>query len=115
MQDLGESWGLLPSKEAVVFVDNHDLQRSDQSSTLTYKSGKLYELALILMLAHPYGIARIMSSYAFDDPNQGPPSVPVHTETQGESQSSSWLSHAHNYDSEIQNLNHQDRMQSRSL
>lgn len=38
----GEAWGLLPSKDAVVFIDNHDTQRGN-SNILTYKSSKRYK------------------------------------------------------------------------
>lgn len=33
------------------------------------------QIAVILMLAHPYGYPRIMSSYNFSNPNQGPPNL----------------------------------------
>lgn len=39
----GEAWNLLPSKDALVFIDNHDTQRGD-SNILTYKSSKLYKV-----------------------------------------------------------------------
>eukprot|EP00929_Paragymnodinium_shiwhaense_P035661 TRINITY_DN19217_c0_g1_i2.p1 TRINITY_DN19217_c0_g1~~TRINITY_DN19217_c0_g1_i2.p1 ORF type:complete len:476 (+),score=97.07 TRINITY_DN19217_c0_g1_i2:69-1496(+) len=73
----GESWGLMPSGDAVVFMDNHDTQRGE--AQLTYKNGMLYQLANIFMLAHPYGYPKVMSSYAFDNKDQGPPSSPVHS------------------------------------
>lgn len=76
LQSFGESWHLLPSKKAVVFLDNHDTQRGE--SQLTYKNGKLYQLATIFMLAHPYGYPKVMSSYYFDSHDQGPPKSPVH-------------------------------------
>lgn len=38
----GEAWNLLPSKDALVFIDNHDTQRGN-SNILTYKSSKLYK------------------------------------------------------------------------
>jgi len=38
----GEAWGLLPSQDALVFIDNHDTQRG-HSDILTYKSSKLYK------------------------------------------------------------------------
>lgn len=42
---------------------------------LTYKDKKLFTLASAFMLAHPHGDnhPRLMSSYYFDDPSQGPP------------------------------------------
>ncbi|MHA6805359.1 alpha-amylase [Salinifilum ghardaiensis] len=61
----------LPSEQAVAFVDNHDTQRT--SPTLTYEDGAAYDLANAFTLAYPYGTPRLMSSYAFDDPDAGPP------------------------------------------
>lgn len=60
-----------PPQLAVVFVCNHDSQRNGGS--LTYKSRKNYVMAQAFSLAHPYGTKRIMSSFAFDVINQGPP------------------------------------------
>ncbi|XP_017788498.1 PREDICTED: alpha-amylase [Habropoda laboriosa] len=68
----GEKWNLLPSGDALVFVDNHDTQR-DGASVLTYKSSKLYKMAVAFMLSHPYGTPRVMSSYDFHSRDQGPP------------------------------------------
>lgn len=42
--NFGEPWGLLPSQDALVFVDNHDTQR-DNNQILTYKSSKLYKVS----------------------------------------------------------------------
>jgi alpha-amylase len=77
LKTFGESWGLMKTGDAVVFLDNHDTQRG--GAELTYKNGKLYELASVFMLAHPYGYPKVMSSYYFNDHDQGPPSSPVHT------------------------------------
>merc|ERR1712232_324446 len=77
LDSFGTSWGFMPRKEAVVFLDNHDTQRGE--AQLTYKNGKLYQLASIFMLAHPYGYPKIMSSYYFDSHDQGPPTSPVHS------------------------------------
>ncbi|XP_077256834.1 alpha-amylase 4N-like [Temnothorax americanus] len=68
----GEAWGLLPSQDALVFIDNHDTQRGNPN-ILTYKSSKLYKMAVAFMLAHPYGTARIMSSFKFDTFDANPP------------------------------------------
>lgn len=75
LETLGESWGLMPAAKAVVFIDNHDKQRGHGGggNYLTYKSGKLYDLANVFMLAHPYGYPQVMSSYTFDSTDQGPP------------------------------------------
>ncbi|KAJ8942593.1 hypothetical protein NQ318_006223 [Aromia moschata] len=74
LETWGPEWGLLDSGDAVVFIDNHDNQRTGSSSILTYKNPKPYKMAIAFMLAHPYGTARIMSSYSFDNKDQGPPS-----------------------------------------
>jgi len=68
--------GFLPADSAIVFVDNHDIQRGHAGAkdVLNYKDGKLYELAVVFMLGHPYGVPMVMSSYRFDDGDQGPPS-----------------------------------------
>lgn len=75
LETLGEVWGLAPSDQAVVFIDNHDKQRGHGGggTYLTYKDQPLYQLANVFMLAHPYGHPQIMSSFAFFDADQGPP------------------------------------------
>ena len=77
LRDLGESALLLPSTEAVVFVDNHDNQRGHGSGggVLTHEDGALYELGVVFMLAYPYGYPRVMSSYTFENGDQGPPAL----------------------------------------
>ncbi|XP_061715723.1 alpha-amylase-like isoform X3 [Cydia pomonella] len=67
----GPQWGLSPSDTALVFIDNHDTQRSND--VLTYKESRAYKAAIAFMLAHPYGEPRVMSSYFFDSSDQGPP------------------------------------------
>lgn len=73
LSGFGEKWNLLPTKFAVIFVDNHDSQRSGDDGILTYKMRKNYIMAQAFSLAHPYGIKRIMSSYDYQDTHQGPP------------------------------------------
>lgn len=76
LRTFGESWQeLMPSHRALVFIDNHDNQRGHGGGgeVLTHRDGRLYELANVFMLAWPYGYPRIMSSYAFGDPDAGPP------------------------------------------
>ncbi|CAD7088909.1 unnamed protein product [Hermetia illucens] len=70
----GPEWGFLPSDQGLVFVDNHDNQR-DGDQVLTYKTPKEYKMAIAFMLAHPYGITRIISSFDFGDRDQPPPSA----------------------------------------
>ncbi|XP_055915746.1 alpha-amylase A-like [Eupeodes corollae] len=77
LENLGSGWGLMPSTSALVFVDNHDNQRghgAGGADILTYKKPKQYKMATAFMLAYPYGTTRIMSSFAFTDVDQGPPS-----------------------------------------
>ncbi|MBT8108082.1 MAG: alpha-amylase family protein [Gammaproteobacteria bacterium] len=66
----GPEW--LESERAIVFIDNHDSQRSHLGAdVLNYKSAAVYDLATVFMLAYPYGYPMLMSSYAFehdDDP-----------------------------------------------
>lgn len=40
---------------------------------LNYKEKDLFTKASVFMLAHPHGIPRLMSSFAFEDPSIGPP------------------------------------------
>ena len=76
MWNWGEGWNFLPSHLALVFVDNHDNQRGHGgggSDVLNHKLSYNYKMAVAFMLAFPYGIPRVMSSFDFNDPNQGPP------------------------------------------
>lgn len=82
ISNLASRPGFLPEESAVVFIDNHDIQRghAGASEVLNYKSGKLYELANVFMLAWPYGNPMVMSSYRFEGGDQGPPdSRPIDT------------------------------------
>ncbi len=67
LKTFGESWGLLPSNKAEVFVVNHDRERGHGGGgMLTYKDGALYNLANVFMLAWPYGeYPQVMSGYDY--------------------------------------------------
>jgi alpha-amylase len=69
--NFGQTWGMLPSSQAVPFVDNHDTERN--GSTLTYRDGSTYTLANVFMLAWPYGSPAVHSGYEFTDHDAGPP------------------------------------------
>lgn len=74
----GTDWGFMPSDRSLVFVDNHDNQRghgAGGADILNYKTSKQYKMATAFMLAHPFGITRVMSSFAFDNTDQGPPTT----------------------------------------
>ncbi|WP_027342591.1 alpha-amylase [Hamadaea tsunoensis] len=77
LEGLGEPTGdaldYEPSGQSVVYVDSHDTQRG--GTPLTYKDGALHTLATAFMLAYPYGTPLVMSSFAFDDYDQGPPAA----------------------------------------
>jgi alpha-amylase len=62
----------LGSGDAVAFIDNHDTQRNGRAK-LTYQSGSSYALAEAFMIAWPYGVPQVMSSFTFSDPDAGPP------------------------------------------
>ncbi len=78
--------GLLDSRFAVVFTDNHDNQRGHGVGPgrciVDHRDGQAHSLANIFALAHPYGYPSVMSSYYWQsDPNDdtgdslGPPTV----------------------------------------
>jgi len=80
---LREFWmapGWLTAENAVVFVDNHDIQRGHAfgDEVVNYKDGKRYELAVAFMLAHSYGYPLVMSSYDFETDQDGPPESSPH-------------------------------------
>ena len=65
----GEGWGFMPGGNAFVFVDNHDNQRghgAGGASIVTFWDPKLHKMAVAYMLAHPYGVTRVMSSFRWN-------------------------------------------------
>ncbi|CAE6464471.1 hypothetical protein ACGC1H_006059 [Rhizoctonia solani] len=67
-----ENRGWLESSSANVFVTNHDQEHD--GAVLSYKSGSnTYTLAHVFMLSYPYGTPTILSSYTFNDKNEGAP------------------------------------------
>ena len=73
--ELGRESGLLPTQLAVVFVDNHDTQRGHWGEGLNFTAGDRYALANVFMLAWPYGYPKVMSSYEFEDRDEGAPTT----------------------------------------
>lgn len=74
MKSWGEEWGFLESSRAFVFIDNHDNQRGNGAGggdILTYKNAKQYKMATAFMLAHSFGVPRVMSSFGFSYSDQG--------------------------------------------
>lgn len=83
LRDLGEASNWAPSERALVFIDNHDNQRGHGAAgmVMTFGSGTRYTLGRLFMLAWPYGTPRLMSSYRFEDTDQGPPHRPGNWKT----------------------------------
>ena len=76
MDSRGPSWGFMPSTKAVVFVENHDSERGQGAGgadVLTYRDKRLYRMAVAFTLAHPFGVPKVMSGFAFTKSDQGPP------------------------------------------
>jgi alpha-amylase len=64
----------LSSGDAVAFIDNHDTQRNGRAK-LTYQDGSPYALAEAFMIAWPYGVPQVMSSFTFSNADAGPPAA----------------------------------------
>jgi len=76
LSDFGPSYnsdGMVPSSDAVVFVDDQDTERD--GGALYYANGAQYILANVFMLAWDYGTPEVLSDYAFSSYDQGPPSA----------------------------------------
>jgi len=67
----GEAAGLLPSDKSLVFVENHDTERGNQ--TLSYKDGATNILATEFMLARGYGTPQVYASFTFTGNDDSPP------------------------------------------
>lgn len=63
--------GLLPSEEAISFVDNHDTERNGQ--TVDRRALAAHRLAETFLLADDYGLPMILSAYQFTNRDEGPP------------------------------------------
>lgn len=70
----GEAAGLLPSDKTLVFVENHDTERGND--TLSYKDGATNVLANQFLLAAGYGTPQVYAAFTFpaDNAAQSPPS-----------------------------------------
>jgi alpha-amylase len=76
LSDFGPDYnsdGMVPSSDAVSFVDDQDTERD--GGALYYADGAQYILANVFMLAWDYGTPMVLSDYAFSSYNQGPPSA----------------------------------------
>lgn len=69
LKNFGEGWGFVNGEDAVVFVDNHDSQRGQVGNIneqVSYRYSRLHKMSTAFMLAWPFGIPRVMSSYYWD-------------------------------------------------
>jgi len=75
LESFGESWGMMPDGNALVFLNNHDNQRGHGGggSLITFEDSYNLKIMNAFMMAWPYGTKRIMSSYYFSNSDQGPP------------------------------------------
>lgn len=75
LKNFGEGWSFVSGFDAVIFVDNHDNQRGHGAggfgSILTHMESRMYKMANAFMLAWPYGVTRVMSSYSWPRNIQG--------------------------------------------
>lgn len=74
----GSSWIHYPENRTVVVLDNHDTERM-MSNILNYKctENNAYVLAYIFMLAWPFGIPKVMSSFHFKGQDDPIPTTPI--------------------------------------
>ena len=73
LKTFGSSWGLLPSSDELVFVENHDTERN--GSTLSYKSGAVNNLATEFELAWGYGTPEVYAGFDFTNSDDSPPAT----------------------------------------
>ncbi|XP_054717225.1 LOW QUALITY PROTEIN: pancreatic alpha-amylase-like [Uloborus diversus] len=71
LRNFGEGWSFVAGSNALTFVDNHDNQRGHGAggygSILTHRNSKMYKMAVAFMLAWPYGLPRVMSSFSWPE------------------------------------------------
>lgn len=65
--------GFPESTKAIVFLTNHDLERTNSVLSFNSEESQLYRLAQIFLLAWPYGYPQLYSGYSFSDREAGPP------------------------------------------
>lgn len=84
MPEAFANWGMFPSKQATVFVNNHDTERKmcdkyavgAQCDSMNVFNGDKLFLANVFMLSYPYGYPQVMSGYNFSDHDMGPTNQP---------------------------------------
>ncbi|CAN7999456.1 unnamed protein product, partial [Ixodes hexagonus] len=69
LRNFTASWDLMPSRDALSFLSNHDNQRGHGyggDAVLTFFEARLYKMATAFLLAWPYGLPRVTSSYRWE-------------------------------------------------
>lgn len=80
LRNIGVWSGWLNSADAITFVANHDNQRQNTGNIITHKDGmNVNNIAHVFALAWPYGYPKVMSSYDWNDHDQGPPGSAANT------------------------------------
>ena len=62
----GKNWDMINSDDALATIDSHDLQRGlsgNFTENISFFNPKLLKMSTAFMLAWPYGVTKIMSSY----------------------------------------------------
>jgi alpha-amylase len=72
LQIFGEESGLPPSDKVLAFVQNHDTERNGDA--LNYKDGATNLIANEFLLAYGYGKPQVYASFAWNNPDDSPPS-----------------------------------------
>lgn len=74
LRNIGVWSGWVSSHDAITFVANHDNQRQNTTNIVTHKDGmNVNNIAHVFALAFPYGYPKVMSSYDWNNHDQGPP------------------------------------------
>lgn len=75
LETIGQSWGMMGDKYSLTFINNHDNQRGHGGGgeLLTFYQHYDLKIATAFMMAHPYGTPRVMSSFFFENSDDGPP------------------------------------------
>lgn len=84
LRNIGVWSGWLASSDAITFVANHDNQRQNTGNIITHKDGaNVNNIAHVFTLGWPYGYPKVMSSYDWNNHDQGPPSQAANTCSSG--------------------------------
>lgn len=69
LHNYGADWGFLAPEDAIVLVDNHDVQRDhtlDSRVAMSFRRPREMKMSTAFMLAWPYGLPKVMSSFDWE-------------------------------------------------